>query len=138
VTFRFYDPARDSVEHLATLNEWEPRLQSWWASQLAKRLWVPQNLLLACIEDQAVGMALLFDGGFPILMVDGVYIQPAHRSLSNARAFLRVIDAEMQRRGVPLYLSHAPQRLAHVMKRYGFQQLVPHEHLVMGKVPGSP
>lgn len=133
--YRAFDPAVDSIDQVATLNEWLPAAHEWWAGQLRQRLLVPQNLLLA-VDHEPVGLALIFDGGLPMVLLDGLYLRPAYRTLSNASAFLRAVDNEMQRRGVPLYVIHASERLAKAARRYGFAALASEGFSLLGKIPG--
>jgi GNAT superfamily N-acetyltransferase len=100
---RKFDPASDSLEALATLNEMAPEQQIWWRDALAKRM-APDNTLVAVnLHGELVGMILLYDGGFPSALTEGLFIHPAYRGQGLLRLLVGAVCDELRGRGVSVY-----------------------------------
>src|SRR2546427_9817081 len=103
--FRHFDPEKDSLDELAELNDWNADAQEQFAHALRNRLLIPANAFVAVDDGRLVGLVMIMDGGFPFAIVDGCFIRPEYRTMENAQAFRRALEADLKRRGVLFFFS---------------------------------
>jgi len=123
IEFRPFDLARDSLEELATMNEWPSEAQAAFAQALRHRFIVPQNAFVAVEDGHIVAAALIMDGGFPFAVLDGVYIRPDHRSVEFYNACRSATERYMRERGLHFFFSHVPKQFARVLQRVGYHDV---------------
>ncbi len=133
---RLFDGETDSFDTLASMNDWPPQMQAWLARALEAR-YMPGSHLVALEGDDIVGTVLLLDAG-AYLAAEGAYLLPEHRTYANAHVLLRAIDAEARRRGVPMVVTHAPERIGNGLVHYGYHASSGPYHLYVRAVPQEP
>lgn len=116
---RHFDRSKDSPEDLSRLNPFPPEAQEWLAKQYASVAFPEQNIAVAEVDGELVGILHIFDGGFPWAIFDGFYLKPEYRSLENALKLGHFAEDELKRRGVPVYITYAPERLARGLSHSG-------------------
>ncbi len=115
IEFRAFDPGTDSIDELASMNEWPPQAQAAFADALRRRFVIPSNALVAVEDGHIIAAALIMDGGFPFAILDGVYIRPDHRSVEFYNECRKAAERYMRERGVIFFFSHVPEQFAHVL-----------------------
>jgi hypothetical protein len=115
IEFRAFDPAKDSIDELAAMNEWHPQAQAAFADALRKRFIIPSNAFVAVEDGHIIGAALIMDGGFPFAILDGVYIRPDKRSVEFYNECRKATERYLRERGVIFFFSHVPAQLSHVL-----------------------
>lgn len=116
---RLYDPERDSLDALGQMIE--PGLRSWWRQALGRRF-APHNVLVAAQEGRLVGSVLLLDGGLPIALTEGFWIEPDQRGTGLFRRMVEEVRRELAARGVEIYARFGDPKTAAMFDRVG----VPH------------
>ena len=133
VTVRHYNRSKDTPEALSKLNHFPEEVQQW----LSKQYEFPfpeKNLIIAENGDgEIVGCLHIFDGGFPFALLEGFFLKEGYRTLKNALALGHFAQDELRARGVPVYLTYAPERLSKGLARYGLTATTPPSFVLMAR-----
>jgi len=88
--------------------------------------WNREQVLVADLNGEIVGMMLLWDGGHEVVHVDNLVVKDGHLQEQIGMALMRGCEAEAKRRGAKVITASTPNvRLASACARKGLKVSIP-------------